>query len=75
MLPERSEVNLTPTSIAEGSLKEGAAGTVLLGQIVHGHCLGVTVTVLPADAFSRLPLSSTDRLVILAVPAAAGVQE
>src|ERR1700740_2639849 len=40
MFPETSEVNLTPTSTAEGSLKEGIDGIVLLGQIVHGHCPG-----------------------------------
>jgi hypothetical protein len=73
MFPETSEVNLTPTSTAEESLNEGIDGTVLLGQIVQGHGLGVTVSDIPAEGVSRLPLSSTDRLFIVADPVVLGL--
>jgi hypothetical protein len=62
-VPNRSLVNLTPTSIAPGSPLSAFAGVVAVPQIEHGH---VTGTVTPAPGTCRLPLSSTARHLIVA---------
>jgi len=45
-----------------------------LGQMLHGHVDAVTVTVMPADGVSRLPLSSAARLRIVSEPGSVGVK-
>src|SRR4051812_29623734 len=74
MKPSASERNLTPSSTAVGSL--AAVAVVAELQIVQGQFCEPepTVRVTPALGISRLPLSSTDRLLIVADPELAGVQ-
>src|SRR5207244_4015768 len=57
-VPKRSEVNFTPTSMELGSAPSAAVGASELPKMEHGHA---TLTVVPADGDSRLPLSSTAR--------------
>src|SRR5919204_1459469 len=66
MVPNFSEVNLTPTSTGVGSSESRSAlGTFQLApHSEHGH---VTVTGVPAPGVSRLPLSSTARTLIVVV--------
>jgi hypothetical protein len=54
---------LTPTSIDAGSPESAVLGLVLVPQIEQGH---LTLTVVPAPGVSRLPLSSTARVLIVA---------
>src|SRR3954452_19041029 len=65
MKPLMSERNLTPTSIALGSEVEVTPGTVALLQMEMGPW---TETEMPAFGVSMLPLSSTARLRMIAVP-------
>jgi hypothetical protein len=65
-VPNTSDLNLTPTSIALPSPESGVSGVTPWPQMLHGHD---TLTVSPADAVSRLPLSSTARARMLAVGA------
>src|SRR5437660_7126852 len=58
MVPKRSEVTFTPTSMELGSAPSGVLGASELPKMEHGH---TTLTVVPADGDSRLPLSSTAR--------------
>ena len=58
MVPKRSEVNFTPTSMELGSAPSALVGVREVPKIEHGQ---LTVTVVPADGDSRLPLSSTAR--------------
>src|SRR5215469_10078605 len=66
--------NFSPSSTEPVSLAEGFCGTVELLQMLHGHVRGATVTVIPADGVSRLPLSSTARLRRLTLPDLVGSQ-
>src|SRR5947209_3364873 len=74
IVPSTSARNLTPTSI---ELESDAicAGVAAALQMLQGQAVcGVMVTVTPGAGCSRLPLSSTARLMILFVPASVGVQ-
>ncbi len=73
MKPASSERNLTPSSTASGSFSSGAVKESF--QIEQGQVREVTLTVTPAPGVSRLPLSSAARVLIVALPAAPGVQE
>jgi hypothetical protein len=69
--------NLTPTSTALGSLDDALAGVVEEVQMLHGQFGGAggpMVTRTLADGASMLPLSSTLRLLIVAMPWGPGVQ-
>src|SRR5712691_629993 len=74
MTPSMSARNFTPTSTAFGSGTSTSHGTADPSQIVQGQLAGVTVIVVGVFAPSRLPLSSTARLRILAVPSTPGLQ-
>src|SRR5215831_17757626 len=66
--------NFTPSSLELVSLAEGVWGTVDALQMLHGQVRGATVTLIPADGVSRLPLSSTARLRKLMLPDLVGSQ-
>src|SRR5215472_12375843 len=66
--------NFTPSSTELVSVEEGFPGTVEALHILHGHGRGATVTVIPADGVSMLPLSSTARLRKLTLPDLVGSQ-
>ena len=72
--PLVSEVNLTPTLTDAVSGSLAITGAASDDQIVHGHVAVPTVTVTPVPGASRLPLSSTARVLITGVGAATGVQ-
>src|SRR6185295_10920714 len=75
MKPSTSLLNFTPSSYAPVSAALEVAGTADgPHKLVHGHAPATTVTVTPAPADSRLPLSSTARLRSVAVPSAPGDQ-
>src|SRR5438067_2869986 len=74
MKPSWSAVNLTPTLTAALSDCDGVGGVTVDAQIVHGQALGATVTATPLPGVSRLPLSSTARLLIVTLPVLDGVQ-
>jgi len=74
MVPAVSVRNLTPCSTAVGSFVEGSVGTTEGSQMLHGHARGPMVTVTPADGNPRFALSSTARLLIVALPTEPGVQ-
>jgi hypothetical protein len=71
MEPDTSEVNLTPTSIADESLAEGTAGVAVLLQRVKPL---FTVTVTPAEGLSIFKLSSVARLFSVTCPLVLGDQ-
>src|SRR5262245_62095555 len=68
MNPAAVARNFTPNSTEPVSVDEGFAGTVDAVQMLHGQGRGATVTLIPADGVSRLPLSSTARLRRFTVP-------
>src|SRR6476469_923318 len=75
MNPSISLVNCTPSSTALVSAALGPAGTAPERQmLVHGHSFAALETTAPPPAASRLPLSSIERLLIVADPGAPGVQ-
>src|SRR5689334_19709965 len=73
IVPGVSTVNLTPTSVLEGSESAGVPGVTELFQTLHGQARGATVTLADAGV-PTFPLSSVARAWIVAVPAAPGVQ-
>jgi hypothetical protein len=67
---------LTPSSTEAESESAGVPGVAPLGQIEHGQVVGPplpTVTVTPAPAASKLPLSSAALLLIVTDPVLRGV--
>src|SRR5664279_5926720 len=64
MVPKVSVVNLTPTSTLLPSPESIPPGVALVPHTEHGQ---VTVTVVPVEGVSRLPLSSTARVWIVLV--------
>ena len=64
MSPVVSDLNLTPTSIEAGSPESAVAGVTLVPQIEHGQ---LHVDRDPRPGVSRLPLSSTARVLIVVV--------
>src|SRR5919199_3808714 len=69
--PAVSLRNFTPTSVAEASGSAATPGVAVLDQILHVDVPVVPdpmVTDVPADGVSRLPLSSTARLLIVVEP-------
>src|SRR5664279_514618 len=62
MVPKVSVVNLTPTSTLLPSPESIPPGVALVPHTEHGQ---VTVTVVPVEGVSRLPLSSTARVLIV----------
>src|SRR5438105_3910535 len=73
MNPPVSVRNFKPNSLALVSPLDATAGTVFALQIEHGHGRDATVTVIPAPGTSRFALSSTARVLMVTVPACAGV--
>ena len=73
MKPPVSAVNLTPSSTAAGSLTATVPGVAPAPQMLMPPD-DVIVIVTPADGVSRLPLSSTARLRMVAVPMVGGDQ-
>jgi hypothetical protein len=73
IVPAASEVNLTPTSIDDGSPSSGVGGVMADPQIEHGQET-VTLRAVPAIdvAVCRLALSSTarDSIVVVGLPCA-----
>src|SRR6185295_16477040 len=75
MKPSLSLLNFTPSSYGLPSAASGIGGTVVgFHRLVHGQSPCATITVTPAPAASRLPLSSTARTLIVAEPGVPGVQ-
>src|SRR5438876_9677352 len=75
MKPSMSLLNFTPNSTALPSAALGTVGVAAgLHRLVHGHVPTTTVTLTPAPADSRLPLSSTARLRIVTAPSTLGDQ-
>src|SRR5207249_11862013 len=73
MVTLMSDRNLTPTSMALASFTSICQGTADVSQMVHGQAASVTVTVLALVVASRLPLSSTARLIRFVVPRMPGL--
>src|SRR5664279_2643210 len=71
MVPKVSEVNLTPTSMLLPSPESTPPGVALVPHTEHGQ---VTPMVIPAEGCSRLPLSSTARVLIVLVGAPWAIQ-
>src|SRR5437016_3822905 len=69
--PAMSEVNLTPSS-AEFESEEKTVG--LAAGLKRLKPCSMTVTVVPAEGVSRLPLSSTARVLMVMLPGTAGTQ-
>src|SRR4051794_8361247 len=74
MKPFCSAVNLTPRLTAAESGSLTSVGTAPDDHTVHGHVRTPTVTLTPAAGVSRLPLSSTARLLSVTEPVPLGVQ-
>src|SRR3954452_16682575 len=75
MNPSMSLLNLTPSSYGLASAALGLVGTVVgFHKPVHGQAPTTTETVMPAPDASRLPLSSIERLRIVAAPGTLGDQ-
>src|SRR4051812_38092847 len=75
MNPSMSLLNFTPSSYGLESAALGLVGTVDgFHRLGHGQAPTTTDTVTPAPADSRLPLSSTARLRIVAAPRTPGDQ-
>src|SRR3954447_14741032 len=81
MTPSTSVRKCTPSSTPCAALASpvevcGTVGSANGFQIVHGQICttgGVTFTATPPDGVSRLPLSSTPRVLMVASPCAEGV--
>src|SRR3954463_12513231 len=72
MVPGVSTVNLTPTSVLEGSGSDGVPGVTELFQALHGQVRGATFTVTDVG-IPMFPLSSIALTLRVAGPAALGV--
>src|SRR5436309_812287 len=76
MKPGTCDRNLTPTSTGCGSAALATVGASLGVQMLHGQLneAAMTLTVFPAAGVSRLPLSSTARLLMTVGPRMPGRQ-
>src|SRR5665647_3046009 len=64
MTPEVSDLNLTPTSTAEALPESARTGGVPTPQMEHVHPM---LSDVPAEGVSRFPLSSTARVLMVAL--------
>src|SRR6185436_12430291 len=73
-MPLTSDRNRTPSSTGLTSFTSDRHGTTDVSQRLQGHAASVIVTDLVVTGDSRLPLSSTARLMTPVVPSTPGLQ-